>query len=254
MGTIAERIATRYLPLWIDGAIRGRVRRDLVDLLRGMPEIADAPVGLALRDEGLPVPGRSRLLQRLARRLRAAGLVADWRDEQSSLLDEAGRELARCERGLFRTLGIRNRAVHVNGFLPDGRIWVARRSERKRSDPGMLDNIAAGGVAAGETLRQCAARELWEEAGVPAWRARRILFPGMAILSLREVRFGLHDEQVVVADLELSSRFEPVGRDGEVAEFLCLAPADVRRRLDAGEFTIEAALAMRDFMQRRIAR
>jgi 8-oxo-dGTP pyrophosphatase MutT (NUDIX family) len=252
MGAIEERIAERYVPLWIGGAIRGRVRRDLLDLLRGMPEIADAPVGLALRDLGLAGPGRNRLLQRLARRLRAAGVVADWRDEQSSILDEQGREVARCERGVFRTLGIRNRAVHVNGFLPDGRIWVARRSQRKRSDPGMLDNIAAGGVGAGETLRRCAARELWEEAGVPAWRARRVHFPGMAILSLREVRFGLHDEQVVVADLELSSRFEPIGRDGEVAEFLCLERADVLRRLDAGEFTIEAALAMRDFLQRRI--
>jgi 8-oxo-dGTP pyrophosphatase MutT (NUDIX family) len=250
MDGIDQRIATGYLPLWIGGAIRGRVRRDLLELLRRMPELETAPLGLRLRDGDLTVAGRSRVLQRLARRLHEAGVVTDWRDERCSVLDERGEEIARCERGAFRTLGIQNRAVHVNGYLPDGRIWVARRSARKRSDPGMLDNLAAGGVAAGETLRRCAVRELWEEAGVPAAQARAVEFPPMTIRSLREVRFGVHDEQVVVADLALPARFEPIGRDGEVAEFLCLARSEIESRLGRGEFTVEAGLAMRDFLAR----
>ncbi|MFZ9882396.1 MAG: NUDIX hydrolase [Phycisphaerales bacterium] len=250
-----------YLPFWIGGAIRGRVRGDVVPCLRGMSEIDSAEVGLSLREQvGGPTSAaelraacraRSRALQSVAHQLRRAGLIADWRNEASALLDEQGAELARCERGAFRTLGLQNRAVHINGWHPDGRLWVARRSALKRADPGKLDNLAAGGVGAGETPRRCALRELWEEAGVSAAIARRVDFPGMAIRSLRETTLGLHDELVIVADLVLPADFEPNGRDGEVESFACLDRAAVEAALDGGEFTVEAALATRESLDRR---
>ena len=236
-----------YLPLWIAGAIRGRVRRDIAAALGALPEIAPAEVGLRLVER----PTASHALQRVARRLQAFGLIADWRDEKSALLDEQGAEVARCERGAFRTLGMQNRAVHVNGWCPDGRLWIARRSARKRADPGKLDNLAAGGIGAGESPRTCALREAWEEAGVPRRLARAVDFPGMAIRSLRETRFGVHDELVIVADLELPADFEPVGRDGEVESFRRMTVAEVEAALAAGEFTVEAALATRESIARR---
>jgi 8-oxo-dGTP pyrophosphatase MutT (NUDIX family) len=243
-----------YLPLWIGGAIRGRVRGDVVPKLRAMPEIAVADLGLKVCEASdASAPLRSRALQRVAQRLRAVGLIADWRDEPSALLDERGEEVARCERGAFRTLGLQNRAVHVNGWSPDGRLWVARRSRRKRADPGKLDNLAAGGVGAGEAVRDCAVRELWEEAGVPASIAGQADFPGMAIRSLRETRFGVHDELVIVADLLLPEGFRPVGRDGEVESFACLPLEAVEAALAAGEFTVEAGLATRESIDRRRA-
>ena len=226
-----------------------------------MSEIDSAEVGLRLREQvgGLASAAalraacraRSRALQSVAHQLRRAGLIADWRNEASALLDEQGAELARCERGAFRTLGLQNRAVHINGWHPDGRLWVARRSALKRADPGKLDNLAAGGVGAGETPRRCALRELWEEAGVSAAIARRVDFPGMVIRSLRETTFGLHDELVIVADLVLPADFEPNGRDGEVESFACLDRAAVEAALDGGEFTVEAALATRESLDRR---
>ena len=250
-----------YLPLWIGGAIRGRVRGDVVPGLRGMSEIDSAEVGLRLREQagGLACAAalraacraRSRALQSVAQQLHRAGLIADWRNEASALLDEQGVEIARCERGAFCTLGLQNRAVHINGWHPDGRLWVARRSALKRADPGKLDNLAAGGVGAGETPRRCALRELWEEAGVSAAIARRVDFPGMVIRSLRETTFGLHDELVIVADLVLPADFEPNGRDGEVESFACLDRAAVEAALDGGEFTVEAALATRESLDRR---
>ena len=250
-----------YLPLWIGGGIRGRVRGDVVPCLRGMSEIDSAEVGLRLREQvgvlasatalRAACRARSRALQSVAHQLRRAGLIADWRNEASALLDEQGAELARCERGAFRTLGLQNRAVHINGWHPDGRLWVARRSALKRADPGKLDNLAAGGVGAGETPRRCALRELWEEAGVPVAIARRVDFPGMVIRSLRETTFGLHDELVIVADLVLPADFEPNGRDGEVESFACLDRVAVEAALDGGEFTVEAALATRESLDRR---
>lgn len=243
--------SSHYVPLWIGGEIRGRVRTDLLERVATLPEIAPVESGLRLRDERLDGVGRSAALQSVAVQLRKWGLIADWRNELCAVLDSRGKELARCERGLFRTLGLQNRAVHINGVRHDGRLWVSRRSAIKRADPGKLDTLAAGGVLAGESFRRCAIRELWEEAGVARELAREIDFPGVIIRSLREATFGIHDQQVIVADLLLDERFEPVGRDGEVEEFLCLDAAAVRAALDGGEFTVEAALATRECLERR---
>lgn len=242
---------TDYVPLWIGGAIRGRVRRDLIDQVAACPGIERVEPGLRLRDEGFSRQRRSRALQAVALQLRREGLIADWRNEHCSVLDDRGEELARCERGVFRTLGIRNRAVHVTGWRADGKLWIARRSAIKRADPGKLDNLAAGGVVAGESPRRSAIRELWEEAGVPAALARHVDLPGMVIHSMRETRFGVHDQLVIVAEIALPDAFEPVGRDGEVQEFLCMTRAEVEVALARDEFTVEAALATRESLERR---
>ena len=243
--------SAHYLPLWIGGEIRGRVRTDLVDRVAALPEMGSVESGLRLKDDQFDVRARSAALQSVAVQLRKLGLIADWRNELCAVLDTRAEELARCERGLFRTLGLQNRAVHINGVRADGRLWVSRRSALKRADPGKLDTLAAGGVLAGESFRRCAIRELWEEAGVPRELAREIDFPGVIIRSLREATFGIHDQQVIVADLLLDEHFEPVGRDGEVQEFLCLDADAVRAALDGGEFTVEAALATRECLERR---
>ncbi len=243
--------SAHYLPLWIGGEIRGRVRTDLVDRVAALPEMGSVESGLRLKDDQFDVRARSAALQSVAVQLRKLGLIADWRNELCAVLDTRAEELARCERGLFRTLGLQNRAVHINGVRTDGRLWVSRRSALKRADPGKLDTLAAGGVLAGESFRRCAIRELWEEAGVPRELAREIDFPGVIIRSLREATFGIHDQQVIVADLLLDEHFEPVGRDGEVQEFLCLDADAVRAALDGGEFTVEAALATRECLERR---
>lgn len=240
-----------YLPLWMGGEIRGRVRTDLVERIAALPEIASVETGLRLRDERLDEVGRSAALQSVAVQLRKLGLIADWRNELCAVLDSQSAEIARCERGLFRTLGIQNRAVHINGVRTDGCLWISRRSAIKRADPGKLDTLAAGGVLAGESFRRCAIRELWEEAGVARALARDVDFPGVIIHSLREATFGVHDQQVIVADLVLDDSFEPEGRDGEVEEFLCLEPDAVRAALENGEFTVEAALATRECLERR---
>lgn len=206
--------------------------------------------GFALRDSGLSVTGRSELLQQAARQLRTAGLVPAWREERCTLLDDDGAEIARFERGAFRTLGLQNRAVHVNGSLPDGRLWIARRSASKATDPGKLDNLAAGAIAGGETPEDCALRELWEEAGVPADIAARAVFPGHVLRSLRRLPYGYHDEIIICADLVLPRAFIPRCQDGEVAGFYCLHPADARAALATGEFTVEAGLVLGDWLRR----
>lgn len=242
--------SAQYLPLTIAGEPLGRVRRDVAPAVLEAGAAEPTADGLALRDRGFTLARRSRLLQSLAVQLRNRGLIADWRNELCAVLDAGGNEVARCERGAFRTLGIQNRAVHVNGHRADGRVWVARRSQLKRADPGMLDNVAAGGISAGESLRSAAMRELWEEAGVPRSIASRVEFPGVQLRSVRETRFGLHDERVIVADVLLPESFVPLGRDGEVEHFICMRRDEIEAALARGEFTVEAGLSMREFLDR----
>lgn len=237
--------------LHVCGAPRGRIIPVVAAALRGMPALVEeSAAGFALRDAGQDAAGRSDMLQQLALRLRAAGLVPGWRNELCELLDEDGRELARFERGAFRTLGLRNRAVHVNGCLPDGQLWIARRAAHKASSPNKLDNMAAGAITAGESPAQCAVRELWEEAGVPAEIAMLTRFTGGHVTSLRTLRHGVHDEVILCADLPLPEGFRPTCQDGEVAEFMCMDRAAVSGAILDGEFSVEAGLVVRDWLAR----
>ena len=130
-----------------------------------------AAAGLLIWEEGqgLAPAERSLRLQRAALQLRAQGLVPGWRDEAYACEQpvddptrQRGAELFGLERAAFRVLGLMSRAAHVNGFRPDGRLWCGRRAASKATDPGLLDNLAAGGLPAGEALADCARRELFE--------------------------------------------------------------------------------------------
>jgi len=241
-----------WVPLRVAGRPRGRIIAPVAAALRHMPRLflVDGP-GFSLRDAEFDSGARSSLLQNAALQLRAAGLVPGWRDEACELLDANGSELARFERAAFRALGLRNRAVHINGCLPDGRLWIARRSPRKTTAPNKLDNMAAGAISAGETPQQCAQRELWEEAGVPARLAAHTRFTGGSVSSLRPLAHGFHDELVLCADLLLPDDFRPVCQDGEVAEFICMSRPQILEALARDEFSVEAELVVRDWLERQ---
>jgi 8-oxo-dGTP pyrophosphatase MutT (NUDIX family) len=248
---VASLAGQLFTWLTVAGRPRGRIIPAVAACLQHLPDLfaADAD-GFHLLDGGLAPADRSYLLQRAAGELRAAGLVPGWRNELCALLDADGAELARFERGAFRTLGLPNRAVHVNGWLPDGRVWIARRSAKKTSSPNKLDNMAAGAITAGESATDCAVRELWEEAGVPAELAVLTRFGGHTVASLRPLRHGIHDEIIVCADLPLPEDFIPVCQDGEVAEFICMTRDEVAGALADGEFSIEAGLVVADWLGR----
>jgi 8-oxo-dGTP pyrophosphatase MutT (NUDIX family) len=239
------------VPLRIGGEAVGRIIAAVGAVLRDLPRLFDpADTGFKLRDAGLDAAGRNQLLREAATALRAAGLVPGWRDELCVLYGAAGQELARLERGTFRTLGLQNRAVHINGVGPDGRLWIARRSAHKASSPGKLDNMAAGAISAGESPADCARRELWEEAGVPGALAAAVDLAGPWLRSQRPLRHGYHDELLLCAELRLPGDFVPCCQDGEVAEFLRLDRGAVTAALHAGEFSVEAGLVMADWLRR----
>jgi 8-oxo-dGTP pyrophosphatase MutT (NUDIX family) len=147
------------------------------------------------------------------------------------------------ERSGFRHLGMMSHAVHIHGFLPHGDLWCGRRSDHKPTDPGLLDNLAAGGLTAGESPLTTAVRELAEEASLHLPNANRLRWAGV-IRTQRPEPQGWHDEQLLVYTLHLSEQETPVNADGEVHEFLCLNPDEVVSRMQSRQFTVDACASL----------
>lgn len=193
---------------------------------------------------------RSAELQAALLRLRDLGRVAGWRNEYFCYWSQAdtGPEphqpaWVRVERAGFRFLGMMSHAVHINGFTPDGRMWCGQRSAGKATDPGMWDNVTAGGLSAGETLSGCARRELWEEAGYRLEVLQQLIPAGRVRIS-RATPTGWHDEMLHVFNLVLPADFVPCNQDGEVQGFECLSAPEVMAKILAGQFAADAALAI----------
>ena len=111
-------------------------------------------------------------------------------------------------------------AAHVNGLVRRGddvAMWIARRSPTKSIDPGMLDNLVGGGIAAGQSVASTVIKEAFEEAGIEAPLAARALAQG-TVRICREQPDGLQRETIFVHDLWLPRGFVPSCRDGEVVE------------------------------------
>ena len=153
----------------------------VLPLLRALPGVGSVSGGLCWDVHKRSPAQRSQDLALAAVALREQGLIRGWRDECYSHWgaishdpDPAVPEWFRLERSAFRFFGLRSHAVHINGFTPDGRMWCARRALSKATDPGRLDNLAAGGLAAGEGILSCAVRELYEEAGIVPSLAQQV--------------------------------------------------------------------------------
>jgi 8-oxo-dGTP pyrophosphatase MutT (NUDIX family) len=167
------------------------------------------------------------------------GFIQGWRNERYRIAD-----LFEVERAAALPFGFPTHAVHLNG-IAGGRMWLARRSATKQTDPGMLDNVVAGGISAGFSAETTLVKEAWEEAGIPDALARKATFHGTKHV-LREVPRGVQSETLHVYDLELPPGFQPQNQDGEVSEFRLLSVAEI----DFEQMTYDAALAARDYLKR----
>ena len=132
-------------------------------------------------------------------------------------------------------------------------MWIARRSHAKAIDPGRLDNLVGGGVAAGASVPATVIKEAWEEAGVDAALARTATHAGtVGICRLQPD--GLHRETIHVHDLALPPDFAPVNQDGEVADFRLVDIEESAALIgnDRGEdvVTADASLVIADWLLR----
>lgn len=217
------------------------------------PDWTRVPEGLRWDTPEKTPQSRTLSLELLTAHLRDAGHISGWRNEKFSLWpedshlpgkaippDPAKPEAFRMERAAFRFFGLHSHAVHVNGFTSKGDMWCGRRAISKSVDPGMLDNLAAGGLPSGESLIQCGVREMAEEAGLPAPLAHSAL-PWGSIETCRSVKEGWHHETLWVYNIALPNDCVPTNQDGEVSEFVLLSPSQVVNAIQEDALTVDAS-------------
>jgi 8-oxo-dGTP pyrophosphatase MutT (NUDIX family) len=200
---------------------------------------------------------RTTALDRVARTLAADGLLTAWRDERYAVAPAFGAPpWFELERAAARYFGICTYAAHVNGLVRRGSdiaMWVARRSATKSIEPDRLDNLVAGGIAAGQSVASTVVKEAWEEAGIAAAVAAGAQRAGTVHIC-REQPDGLQRETIFVHDLWLAAEFIPAGQDGEVAGHRLVPLFDVGPLIANADgpdvVTADAALVMLDCLLR----
>jgi len=248
------RALPRHVPalvaLRVDGRIAGRITAQRAARLARFGDTFSRDAhGLALLTRGATTAHRTEALDRVARTLAAEDALSAWRDERYAVAPAFGAApWFHLERAAARYFGVRTCAAHVNGLVRGGEgvtMWVARRSVTKAIDPGMLDNLVGGGIAARTSVAATVTKESWEEAGIAADLASTAR-PTCALRVTRLLPDGLQDETLFVHDLWLPSSFTPVNQDGEAQDHARHAlPAMARivaRDMGPDAMTVDASL------------
>jgi 8-oxo-dGTP pyrophosphatase MutT (NUDIX family) len=248
--------AHAHRPFWIDAQQVGWIRETDVPLLNRWPDVFDidtARVTLSSRFDSVDL--RSAALGAVIGALAADGRIPGWRDETYAIRNAFDAPpLAYIERAASRFFGTMTYAVHLNGVVEyaDGapQLWIARRSDTKATDPGMLDNVVAGGIGWGFGIAETIVKECWEEAGIPEDIAARAT-PGRTLHVLQSLPEGTQAEQIFVYDLALPADFAPRNQDGEVGEHRLARIDEVAQWIEENAMTVDASLATLDCLLRR---
>jgi 8-oxo-dGTP pyrophosphatase MutT (NUDIX family) len=243
------------IPFYVREHAVGWLRPSFADLLRRWPHHFEVnPSYVTLKAKPDTVAGRSDALAEVTRELARDGVIRGWRDELVRVSHHyAAPELLRVERAATRHFGMMCYGAHLNAYTRvDGFVqaWIARRSPSKSVDPGRLDNLVGGRIAAGFTVDETLRKEAWEEASIPP-----ALLHDTPCLSAVRVEYsvpeGLHREVLFVHDVHLPRDFKPVNQDGEVAEIRLMPFEQVVEEILAGEFTLDAGTVMIDGLLRQ---
>jgi len=246
------------VPLVVDGGRVGEVTEARARRLAAFDDVFAIDGARLTFVPSLDDPAaRSQALERVARTLAVEGALTAWRDERYEARAGEGLPAAfTLERAAARYFGLRTSAVHVNGLVDTGSgaaMWIARRSPGKAIDPGMLDNLVGGGIAAGASVAETLVKEAREEAGIDAATARTARSAGT--VHVRRLQpDGLQHETIHVHDLWLPAGFVPANQDGEVVEHRCV-PLDAMAALLANDegpdvLTADATLVAVDALLR----
>lgn len=249
--------ATRFRVFEVDGTALGLIDDARAERLARFDcfHVTRDAVRLA---RGLATPdARSAAIADVTMALRSEGALPAWRDELYAVAPEfADPPLLVIERGAARYFGVRTYAAHVNGIVRDGemRMWLARRSPQKAVDPGLLDNLVGGGIAAGMRVDETVVKEAWEEAGIGEAIARGAR-PAGAVHACKPMIDGLQRETLFVHDLALSPQFVPRNQDGEAVDHRVVTLSEAARTISAessdDEVTLDASLVVLDYLFRQ---
>lgn len=256
----ADSRRAQCLPFEVEGVQVGWVPPHVVSLLEPFAEVFSVSPGSAvtLSPKLNSYESRSDAVDAVLQTLRTRGSFSclhGWRDEKYSVMDRfCDSPVMWMERAATSLFGVKRYGVHINAYTvnTDGELsmWLARRSATKETYPGLLDNMAAGGLAAGMGIKETAVKECGEEACVPAALANKAV-PVSTISYTYEDEEGVFAESQFVFDLELPPDFRPAVGDGEVQDFYLLPITEVQQLLATDDFKPNSAMVVLDFLIRR---
>ena len=257
----AQQRAVPRVPFFIeDGPVGNAAQVEAGSVaVAHLQALARWPAALRVDDQGVTLTTaaaeRDAFFAQANAALHQAGLIVAWRDEVYPVWSLADQTLlATFERAASRFWGTLTLGAHCNGYVADEtgrpqRLWIARRSPTKATDPGLLDNLIGGGVPHGQTPWQTVLREGWEEAGLVP-EQMRAMRPGRILRVARDIPEGFMREAISVYDLALPVGLTPCNQDGEVAELRCLPVAEALAHAASAAMTVDAALVTLDFALR----
>ena len=228
------------VPLWWQGQRIGSVEPGFFPYagITGNGLVRGSAAGWHVEGDDL-----SQSLASVANLLRERKLTHVWRDELLAVRSETGEVLGVVERAAVRPLGVPTHAVHLVGLDAQGRHWAQKRAMSKPTDPGLWDTLVGGMVPASDTVEQALERETWEEAGLRVADLHDVRYGGQ-VVTRRPSGEVPHGYVVEVLDwycCGVPEGMQPANQDGEVEEFRQMACDEVARRLQAWEFTLDAA-------------
>ena len=131
------------------------------------------------------------------------------------------------QRGADLAAGDLHVVIHVCLFNADGEMLIQRRADDKRGWPGMWDFSTGGSVTRGESSRQGAEREVFEELGV------RFDLTGVRPSFTFNFHRGFDDFYLIDHEVDISDLAIP---NAEVAEARWAGRDEVLELLGAGLF------------------
>ena len=254
LGRALAAPALAYEPLVVASHVVGWVTPWRVERLARWPQLFRRRDRALQLTPSLDTPEtRTDALAAVARTLSAEGALTAWRDERYAVAASPGDPaLFELERAAARYFGIHSFAAHANGLVGDDarwRMWLARRSPTKAIDPGLLDNLVGGGIAAGSDAAATLIKEAAEEAGIGKTLSCRAQGAGSVDIC-RDTSDGLQRETIYVHDLWLPADFAPANQDGEAVEHRLCTPENVLAVLATDDITADASLVIVDFLIR----
>jgi len=244
-----------FIPWTLAGERIGSLRPAFAQELRRWPEqfrVAAQQVDWVGAPDAFEA--RTQVLAEVVQALVDTGLIHPQHGEAYAVTS-GRRDQARCliDRTAAPWFGVRAFGQHLNGFVRSGRgieLWVGRRAANRRVYPLHLDNLVAGGLPYGVTLRENLRKECREEADIGPGLADQAVAVG-AVTYCRAARDGLKPDVMYCYDLALPVEFEPRCTDGEVESFTRLPLAEAARLVrDTDEFKLNCNLVVIDFLIR----
>ncbi|OLL23616.1 hypothetical protein NEOLI_005320 [Neolecta irregularis DAH-3] len=250
-----------FIPFLFGQAIIGYVRLFVQTALKELPdywEVHESHVSLS--SSLSTFESRTKAIEYTLNYWRERGtfqVLKGWRNELYPVYGPNKTVIFAFERAACSLFGLLTFGSHMTAYIRDTyEMWIPRRSKKKPTYPGMLDNTVAGGIAFGSEPYKTIVKEGMEEAGFEMEVMKNVKAVGFLNYCYASNEFTggeiglLQPELEFIYDLAVSRDIIPKPVDGEVESFELMTVEQVKAALAANEFKTNCRLVIIDFFVR----